>query len=221
MVYIDIHTHFDRQEKDIVYIRNLIAGKDPCIIKEDRYYSCGIHPWYLGNEKWDILSKHLKHPLILAIGECGLDYRKEYLEKLSKKEQLEYFIKQIEIAEALHKPLIIHCVKCIHELIHLRKKYPDNPWIYHGFNKNVETARQLLQSNIYLSFGSSIIHSTTTAEALSKTPLNRLFLETDDQNELSIKELYKRAAQILNIEESQLIESISDNFQKVFTRIMH
>ncbi len=216
MFYIDIHTHFDWNEPNHIYIKNLIAGKDNCQTKT--YYTCGIHPWYIENfpEKFEILEKHISDNKMLGIGECGMDYRKEYLLNSNKKIQKEVFVKQAFLAKKIKKPLVIHCVKCIEDLLEIRKDYPTQKWIFHGFNKKKEVAKKLIKTGIYLSYGAGIIKNSTTAESLSITPLDHLFLETDDQKEYSIREIYKKAAFILQIPLDELEKQIASNAEKVF-----
>ncbi len=218
MIYLDIHTHHHLQSGDIIEIRNLIAGKDPCTLKKGQYYSCGMHPWYLSRskEKWRIMEEKSHHPQIVAIGECGLDYRKEYLEKFDKASQKKAFEKQIIHAENIGKPLIIHCVKAFDQLLKERKRYPANQWILHGFDKNKVLAKQLIQSNIHLSFGAGIIKHSSTAEALRSIPKDFIFLETDEQAEYSIEEIYMKAASLLDISIKKLSRQILQNAEKVF-----
>lgn len=55
--------------------------------------------------------------MVWAIGECGLDKYSQVDFDIQK----QYFIKQIELSELTHKPLIIHCVKAYNELLNLKK----------------------------------------------------------------------------------------------------
>ncbi len=217
--YLDIHTHHFRQnDANHIFIYNLIAGKDPCDLRPDYFYSCGIHPWYLSGleQKWEILLQNSDLPQMIALGECGLDFQKKILAKYPESVQKEIFIRQIQWAEKIKKPLIIHCVKCFHELLNIRKNHSGNRWIIHGFDKNKEIAKQLIDAGIYLSFGAGIIKHPATAQALSKVPLHQIFLETDDQEEFSIEEIYQKASEIRGIEVEKLSEIILKNAKKVF-----
>lgn len=218
MKFIDIHTHLPCEKPEILCIQNLIVGRDACNLDSSQYYSCGIHPWYLDSEEEKIkqLNSFVSHPRILAIGECGLDFREKYLKIYNKQKQIEVFSKQIEIARQNNKALIIHCVKCLHELLNLRNKYPKEKWIFHGFNKNKKSAALLIKNGIYLSYGAGILKFPAAAESLLHTPLDMVFFETDDQNRYSIEEIYKYAAKILNISLEKLSAEIQKNFEKVF-----
>ena len=75
----------------------------------------------------------------------------------------------------IHKPLIIHQVKALQEILYLKKKFhPAQPWLIHGFRGKPELAQQLLATGIDLSFG---VHYNEEAYALC--PKERRFRETD------------------------------------------
>ena len=129
-------------------------------IFEGNYYSVGIHPWKAGavrEEEWRLLREAAEHPAVLAIGEAGLDK----LMPIKPALQMAVFEKQILLAEAMGKPLIIHCVKAFNELVELKRKFrPNVPWVVHGFRNNVNIARMLLREDIRLSIGEKTAGST-------------------------------------------------------------
>jgi len=126
---------------------------------------------------------------VKQIGECGLDrLRGEKLEN-----QIIIFEKQIELAEKLNKPLILHCVKCFSELIALKDRLSVKvPMIIHGFNKNEALGRQLLSKGFLLSFGTAALKENSGASKLIQST-DSFFLETDDAD-VSIKDIYSAAA---------------------------
>ena len=76
----------------------------------------------------------------------------------------------------LDKPLVIHLVKAMSELLKLKQQIkPANPWIIHGFRGKAALAEECLRHGFYLSFGEKY-----QEEALRITPAGRLFLETDE-----------------------------------------
>lgn len=136
------------------------------------------------------------------IGECGLDKCCDTPWTV----QMEVFERQIEIAEELRKPLVIHCVRAFNDLMELRKKHRQTPWVVHGFTGSAELYNQLLNADIEASFGNAILdrRRAKVRETLSKANPNRIFLETDDSG-ADIKEIYHTAAEIMgtdNLEES-------------------
>jgi TatD DNase family protein len=186
-------------------------------VDKANYYSYGLHPWYLDKKTYhDQLNKlevmaHEKR--CLAIGECGLD-------KLSKVDfdfQEEVFIEQIKIANKINKPLIIHCVKAFNELINCLNLNDNKvPVIVHGFNNNENIARVMVNEGFYFSFGKALLGYESNAEkALKNVGRKNFFLETDD-SDISIKYIYKKASEILGIDENILQQQIQSNFETVF-----
>ena len=93
---------------------------------------------------------------------------------------------------------------------------PLQPWIFHGFDKNAATARMLLQAGCYLSFGAALFrHNSHAADAFRQTPSDRFFLETDD-SDLSIQQVYARAAEVRGITAAEVEHQVWANFQAVF-----
>ena len=155
--------------------------------------------------------------ILIAIGECGLDRACDSDFEL----QREVFIKQIELSEQYHKPLIIHAVRSYPDIISIRKETKSNqPWIIHGFNGNEHSAEQLLRHDgIYLSLGDVLFKNEKRAERLLDIiPSDRLFLETDVA-ERSIVEVYEKASLLSGVATDILRKDIFDNFVKIFGHI--
>jgi len=217
MKFIDIHTHKNKQNSDTIHIYNYIVENEVPKFEKIKKFSAGIHPWFLNDfdDKFKKLIKLSKHKNCIAIGECGLDYQKKYLEKFPKQKQIKYFEKQIILAESIKKPLIIHSVKSIDDIIKIKKeKNTSVPWIIHGFAKNKQVAKQLIDNGFYLSFGTKLFSNSKNQEALKSIPLNRIFLETDDYP-TDIKDLYQFVAELMGINLSNLVKQIYDNFNSI------
>lgn len=207
MDILDIHTHRVPETPGQAIIN---CNPHEFAPKKGHYYSVGFHPWNLsgsGSEDLNLLATVAKHPQVLALGEAGLDRIKG--PELDVQENM--FKKQLFLALLLQKPLIIHCVKSYGEILHYKKTLrPDNPWIIHGFRGGKELARQLTDNGIYLSFGEYY-----QEETLQTTPLDRLFLETDN-GETEIQRLYERAAHILSMPVNELTAQVGRNTGVVF-----
>ena len=115
-LYLDLHSHTQYASADTLVIRN----QYPLTADPTLPFSVGIHPWFLDNwqEQLEALATLASHPNCWAIGECGID--KNTSTPLPLQQQI--FTEQIAIAEALQKPLIIHCVKAYSEVIALRQR---------------------------------------------------------------------------------------------------
>jgi TatD DNase family protein len=180
-------------------------------------FTCGLHPWYLQNASNDflMLQKIAMQENCIAIGECGLD-------KLCATDwqlQIESFTKQIQLANAIQKPLVIHCVRASSEVISLLKKEKNTvPIIIHGFSQNAAILKMYLQENFYISIGGAVANNKSNAHALvANIPTEKLLLETDEDENLQIQEVYAKVAQIKNISIHELENQITKNFNTIFT----
>jgi len=205
---IDLHTHHSGSADLAIF--NAFDRKTELIC------SYGIHPWYAEQFSFDFLEKLeclIQQPNCWAVGECGLDK----LARSDWSKQMRWLEIQIGLSESYRKPLIIHCVKAIQELIVLKRKIdPAQIWIFHGFRK-INMAKQLLEEGFYLSIGTALLTDERLQESIKDFPLERLFLETDDK-EMNICSLYERLAVIKKIPVEHVEEQLINNFEKVFDR---
>jgi TatD DNase family protein len=217
MKYIDIHVHpplFD--DSEVISVVDISSSAKSISILT-QYCTYGIHPWFLTEESLDsqvyILEDLLKNNAIIAIGEVGIDkIRSENIET-----QLHVFDIIISLSEYYKKPLIIHCVKGFDNLLSLHKnRKVKQPWIIHGFHGNHELALQLIRHKILLSFGAKLLKDSKLQSVFSKTPIDFIFLETDN-SENSIIEVYKTATAIKNIDIKTLRSIVCENFKRIFS----
>ena len=213
-MYIDIHTHKITNEKDVLQIQNVFLQDDNIV---DEYFSIGLHPWHIV-ESNDIskLEYVIENKKLLAIGEVGLDKNIE----TSLLEQEIVLMEQLNISEQNKLPVILHIVKSYNEIVDLKLKgeYKET-WIIHGFQKKIELANQLISHGFLLSFGASLMNEkSNSVEVIKHIDLSKVFLETDDKSEYSIKDIYKKVAGIRGISLDKLIKQIENNFKEVFKR---
>ncbi len=214
--FIDIHTHTEESSENLLQIINLNL-ESPCT--EQGFYSYGIHPWALDNVDFrtekalQTLEEKLKLPQVLALGEAGLDK----MHKASFEQQMELFERQIELSEAIQKPMILHDVRSHNEIIALRKKHKaQQPWILHGFSGTEQDIRQLTGQGIYLSVGESLLHPERKIyKSFRFIDLDYLFFETD-MAEIGIETIYKTAAILLETDLVSLQRQIFSNFARLF-----
>ena len=216
MPFVDIHTHKVKVYENLIQIINLDL-EQPC--PEQGYFSYGIHPWVLDNLDFQIeeafasLKERLQSPNVLALGETGLDkMHKESFEK-----QITIFERQIELSEALQKPMILHDVKSHNEILALRKKHKaKQPWILHGFNGTEQDIQQLTGQGLYLSVGENLLHSERKIyNSFKFIDLDFLFLETD-MSTTGIETIYEEAAKLLDIDIAVLQRRLFANFARLF-----
>lgn len=218
---IDIHTH--RPEPNVIAIRNVrLSAEDPTL-PEEGYFSAGIHPWdaATAQEEW-LAFFATAHPRLLAVGETGLDLRPAYALLPIQEKWLE---RQIDIANRLRKPLIIHHVRTTQALQKILKNRVAVPVVLHGFIGAPESARQWLEQlpDCRFSFGPTTLRSPKTQEALrwvATARPERLFLETDDDPNLSIRDMYAFAAALIGWSGTRLEKCIALNFKLLFPNIL-
>lgn len=215
MQFLDIHTHHPEENLGVEAILSLsLTRHQPEVWPEVRWLSLGLHPWFATmahlEEDYERLSELARKSEVKLIGECGLDRLKgENLEN-----QLAILKKQLRLAAEIHKPAILHCVRCFDELIALQKEMKlDIPLIIHGYNKHEELGRQLINKGFLFSFGKAILNKDSGAAALLKD-LDVFFLETDDA-ECGIEEIYEAAAILKNCSVNELKELIFANWKKI------
>ncbi|TDG37108.1 hydrolase TatD [Pedobacter changchengzhani] len=215
MDYLDLHTHHANEELGITSIESLSITDDEFQgVSKTKLISVGLHPWYASVDKLDLQMHNLS--LIAAqknvklIGECGLDKLKgEAIEN-----QVTILEAQINLAEKLQKPLILHCVKAFDELIAIKQRLAVKvPMILHGFNKNEELGRQLLAKGFLLSFGSSVLQENFKNAKLING-MDNFFLETDKSTN-SIEEIYQVVAEIRKCSINDLKARIFANWEKL------
>lgn len=125
-----------------------------------------------------------KHRQVVAIGECGLDHHRIKGSEVSIKEtQEKIFIQQIELAQELRKPLIVHCRNAFADLITILQtiNYPPQTYagVIHFFSGTVDDARKLLDFGFFLGFGGVISFAREYDEVIRFVPFDRILLETD------------------------------------------
>jgi TatD DNase family protein len=213
MKYFNLHTHKFTNSSDILELVNQYPWEFDVTIPN---YSIGIHPWYIDENRLEndlkTIEKKLKLSECLALGECGLDKRIEIPLNI----QIEVFEKQIELAEKYQKPLVLHLVAAFDELIEIKKRLKIKvPIVIHGFSKNEQVAKQLIDNGFYLSFGKYLLLNPELETVFKFVPNDRFFLETDTIEE-TLEEVYTLAAKYKNMKIDDLIEIVNANFTTVF-----
>ncbi|MBP3366634.1 MAG: TatD family hydrolase [Treponema sp.] len=120
-------------------------------------------------------------PNVVAIGETGLDYFKQYGDK---RRQIELFITQLELAQKHSLPVIIHnrdAGKDIFEI--LQDRLPDKGAIFHCYSEDARYAKKCLDSgmNVYFSFAGNLTYrnARNLHETVLNIPLDRILIETE------------------------------------------
>ena len=209
-MFYNLHTHTSTKNTEVVELINQYPNQ---ITTNTGYNSIGIHPWHSNTnllvEELEIIEAKIQENSFIAVGECGLDKRIEIPLSLQKS----VFIEQIKIAEKFQKPLILHCVAAYQEVIEIKKDLNIKvPIIIHGFSKNYQVAKSLIDHGFYLSFGKYLLRNPDLSTVFKQMPQNRIFLETDMIEE-SIELVYQKAQSIVDYD---IKEVVANNFKYVF-----
>ena len=213
MKYINIHTHSSSENDNLLEIVN----QYPTSFEETNgFFSVGIHPWHINPETWKaeliIIEEKIQLENCLALGECGLDKRRDTPMEL----QTEIFEAQLLLAQKYQMPVVIHCVAAFQEVIALKQKLKITiPMVIHGFSKGEELALQLLKQGFYISFGKYLLRNPELQAVFELVPDDRFFLETDTIEE-GIENVYALAAKYKNIDVVTLQQFVNKNFNTVF-----
>jgi TatD DNase family protein len=164
---------------------------------------------------------------VVAIGEIGLDY---YWNKENKEKQQELFIKQIDIANKLDLPIVIHTRDASVDTIQILKEHPvKNTGIFHCCPLNQELIKNGLSLGFYISFSGNITFKNAKSEgAVSLVPMDKLLIETDSpyltpepyrgtRNDSSkVKLVAKKVAEIKNIPLEEVAKITYENAKRIF-----
>lgn len=195
------------------------------IKKYDTVYGCiGLHPENI-NEEFDFSLFDNLPDKIIAIGEIGLDY---YYTKDNKDKQIEVFRKQLEIAQNLNLPVVVHSREATQDTINILKEY-NVKGVIHSFSGSIETAKIFLNMGFKLGVNGVVTFKNCNLKNVYNqlTP-NDIVLETDSpylspvpyrgqRNEPArILDIAMFMCNIFNLDLYQLSEITNNNIKDIF-----
>jgi TatD DNase family protein len=143
----------------------------------------GIHPHEAGGTDEDDLAELeglLSHPLVVAVGETGLDFYRDYAPR-NAQEWL--FREHIHLAKRFDKPLVIHCRHAHQRCLKIldEQRLPGKGGICHCFSGGAELAGEYLKKGFAVSIAGPVTFpkARRIKEVVQKTELSQLVLETD------------------------------------------
>lgn len=158
------------------------AMKNLTAHRNDVSLSCGVHPLNVEDEPFDYdkLFQFAQDPKVVAIGETGLDY---HYTPETKALQQSLFVQQIEIANKLNKPLIIHSRSARQDTMDMLEQNNAEKCggVLHCFTEDWAMAKRALDIGFYISISGIITfrNAEELREVVRKVPLDRLLVETD------------------------------------------
>jgi TatD DNase family protein len=207
--------------------------------------SFGYHPWYVheASDGWRETLQHYLDAIPSAVGEIGLDRWKDGLDPL---QQEEFFLAQLEIAAERDLPVSIHCLKAWGRLLELLSSHriPRCGFLLHSYGGSAEMVPQLANLGAYFSCPGYFLEQSKQKklEVFRSVPIDRLLVETDapdqplpdaldryglrDQQARRINHpalipsVYAGVAQFLGVSLLDLTNSVADNFERLFGKLM-
>ena len=175
-------------EKGIGTVMNvgccLESSKD-CMAMAEKYphiyASVGSHPDSADEVCEEVLEQYrimCRHPKVLAVGEIGLDY---YYETIPREIQIRAFEMQMELAQQVDLPVIVHERNAHGDGMDVVQKFPKVTGVFHCYSGAAEMAKQLVKKGWYIGFTGVLTfkNARKAVETAAAVPLDRIVLETD------------------------------------------
>ena len=251
-MFIDVHAHLDnvRFEEDLdTVVKN---AKEKCVEKiitagydlnssyvdveianrfENVFACVGVHPENVEGLEKNYLEKLetlLKNKKVVAIGEIGLDY---HWRKDNQELQKKIFIEQIDLANKLDLPIVVHCRDAVGDTLQILKEHtPKRESLMHCYGGSLESAKEFIKLGFSFSFGGVVTfkNAKNVQEVVKNIPLEKIMLETDcpymspepfrgKVNEpKNIPIIAEKIADIKNIKIDEVEKNTTKNAEKLF-----
>lgn len=253
-MFIDSHCHLEMEEydqdRDVVIKRATdsgveymltVATEEPHFDRAIRiiernpnvYGAIGIHP-HSAKDYSDKLQKRIialvKHPKVVAYGEIGLDFFKDYS---PRQVQIEAFASQVSAAKDAGLPIVIHSRNAKQETLQILKDagLEDSNVIIHCFSYDLSTAKTMLDMGFYLSITGVVTYKNSPlADIVRHLPLESLLAETDSpfltphpyrgkrNDPAQVIRVYETIAQIQQRSIVEVADMIGKTFRKLFLK---
>lgn len=190
------------------------------------YFAIGVSPSEVtnpGNDWEDSIEKGLSMDRVVAVGETGLDYYRKFG---NRDDQIELFIRQLELANQHDKPVVIHNREAGRDVLDILKdKVPPRGAVLHCYSENWQYAEEALELPIYISFAGNVTYrnARNLHETAKNMPLERMLVESESpfmvpsayrgkRNRPSfLGETVKFLASLREMEEEELAEKLYEN----------
>lgn len=237
---IDTHAHFNSKDlknlrDEIIRVNNINhlnkvinigldyeTSKEAIEISEREpkfYATIGIHPLHNGNIE-DLLKLRITDKVV-AIGEIGLDTDGDFLL------QRERFIKQIELANFLELPIIIHSKNSNERVLKIFKYvYHLYGFVFHCFQPDIDIAKEIVKLGGYLSFATPItrVNAKKSLEVIKLTPIENILIELDypymSMNPINDgKQVFNRIKELKGYSHENLESQLDENAKRLFRKL--
>lgn len=256
MRLIDTHTHLDFDDFDAdrqavlshcqqlgvervvvlgVYQRNLQRVWDLALSEPQVYAALGLHPIYLEEhlpehlqELRDRLAAVAGHPKLCAVGEIGLDY---YVESLNREHQQTVFDSQLQLAADFNLPALLHVRRSHADTIATLKRFKlKRGGIVHAFAGSREEAKEYIKLGFKLGLGGAATwpQALRMHRVIAELPLDSVVLETDSPDMAPamhpqvrnspehLPDICTALSALMNIPAERLAQASTDNASQLF-----
>lgn len=249
----DTHTHYDDKSfdedreqllqditnADVQCVVNVAANMRGCedtlkLIKKYPYMygALGVHP----DETKDLtendmlfIEEHINDDKIVAVGEIGLDY---YWDSVERDVQKKWFVRQMEIARQANKPVIIHSREAAEDTYEIMKEVRAGEigGVVHCFSYSKEMAAKFLDMGFYIGIGGVVTfkNAKKVKEAVEYIPVEKIVTETDcpylapdpyrgsRNDSRNIRYVIKAIAELKGMEEEALAKILYENAKRLY-----
>lgn len=192
----------------------------------------GFHPTDLnevGEADYQQLETLIKEGRLTAIGEIGLDY---HWDNVERKDQIVGFRRQLELANTYELPILIHMREATKDTLDIIQEYPSVHGVFHCFSGSIETAKKALSLGYYISIGGPITFKNARGlpEVTAQIPADRLFVETDcpfltphpyrgiENEPMYVQYTFQKVSECIGMREEELSSRMVKNYQTLFQK---
>ncbi|HAW93030.1 MULTISPECIES: TatD family hydrolase [unclassified Arsukibacterium] len=205
-----------------------------CITQGGSYTTAGVHPHQAANvaNDWlEQLASLLALPAVVAVGECGLDFNRDFSPRL---QQQYVFASQLQLAKNKQKPVYLHERDAFTTQLGMLKEQQVSHGVAHCFTGDSSQLKAYLDLGLYIGVTGWVCderRGQSLQQAIQYLPLDRILLETDAPyllpRTIKPRPKYNEPAllpviateicRLKNISSQQLARCTTDNARRLFT----
>lgn len=203
--FIDTHNHVGiapiSEALGVVLEKTLALGIEACVITTATVedfdqaarvarrlgwgYCVGLHPLYIREQYQsdlvrlkDFVKNHIQDPYLVGIGEIGLDF---FVEGLDRQRQQRAFEAQLQLAQETGLAVSLHSRRALYRVMECLNQFPKVRGVLHAFAGSVEQAQQAIEKGFYLGFGGAMTFegSKRVRKVAAEILSDAIVLETD------------------------------------------
>ena len=196
---------------------------------DNLYAAVGVHAHEASDctdEDLNKIAELYSHEKVVAVGEIGLDY---FYDFSPRERQIEVFRQQIELANKLGLPVIIHDREAHEDTLNILKELRPKG-VVHCFSGSAEMAKEIIKLGLYIGLGGAVTfkNARKPLEVAEYVPLDKLVLETDAPymtpvpfrgkrcDSAHIAYTAEKIAEVKGMDVQELIDICNENSKKLF-----